>query len=332
MVEAYFGPTGHEGLLSTMRYERPPVVVDRKPGTSDAPASAPLPGSSRPPSVRPAAGAPASRDEPPSTAKPRKRESFRPPELGPLPDYAAQARRPAPDADEPDSDRGKPASVPEPAARKEAEHAPEPAHTPSTRPPSSAAHVAVAPPASAPVLAPGPAIIAAGLGERPRVGREVRSDRPPPHPPPTRITNRPSLFNPLGGAPLEQPRSDPKRAAADFESRHRASAAPPVTPPPVLAPRPRVPELLPPPLPRPEAEAQGDGTHEPDDEPTVLQPRPSPEALGLAPGAGRIRATYATLPSMSAVVPPSARPETATVGATAGDDEPGKPPTAGPTR
>ncbi len=39
MVEAYFGPPGREGLASTLRYERAPLIVGRKPGVSAAPES-----------------------------------------------------------------------------------------------------------------------------------------------------------------------------------------------------------------------------------------------------------------------------------------------------
>jgi hypothetical protein len=49
---------------------------------------------------------------------------------------------------------------------------------------------------------------------------------------------------------------------------------------------------------------------ESDDEATIVRDRPSAEELGLTPAAQRaprVRATYSTLASMTAVVPPSAR-------------------------
>jgi hypothetical protein len=73
--------------------------------------------------------------------------------------------------------------------------------------------------------------------------------------------------------------------------------------------------LLPPPPPR--AETPHDRPSEPDDEPTMLQPRPSPEALGLtggAQGGGAPPRTpaqpriVATLASMPAIASPNPRP------------------------
>jgi len=106
----------------------------------------------------PAPGIPAASGDPPGVARTTvapalagkpERQPLDPSEPGPMPDYAAQAQRPAPDADEADSEP----------------------------------HVAVAPRPSEPVNACDPGIVAAGLGQRPSFGRERHRDRPPPRGP-----------------------------------------------------------------------------------------------------------------------------------------------------
>ncbi len=62
-----------------------------------------------------------------------------------------------------------------------------PSRGPSRVPGPSAAHVGLAPPASAPVLPSGPAIIAAGLGARPKRAREETGEQPFDEDEPTQI-------------------------------------------------------------------------------------------------------------------------------------------------
>jgi len=259
-------------------------------------------------------------DAPPGSAsaadRKRAREPFKPPSLAPAPDYAAQARRPAPDAEVAPESTPEAATIavpglvpaaprpampppapavmepelPGPAAPELPANAAETARVPTTRPSSSkrastagAAPVAVAPPGSAPVLAPAPGIVAAGLGERPR---EVRSERPAPHLPLRRATL-------LGIPPATTP---PPASVAPARSlgplpTPAAPARLPGSPAPVA----------------PSVDTRDERTSElDDDEPTRLGPRPSPQQLGLAPAVDRH--IVATLASMPAVVPTSTRP------------------------
>ena len=338
------------------------------PGTSPEPA----PSSSR-------AGALAPAEDGASGGK-RTREPFKPPSLAPPPNYAEQARRPAPDAEDvestpgnsgtpapaapaaratvrppalsreaPELCRGAPDTTRKPGAapisrerpavttrpdlatlardldvadQAQADQALEPTRIPTMRPPprnqqapvASVVHVAVAPPASAPVWAPAPGIIAAGLGERPDGRREARSERPPPHKPP-QPARKPTL---LGIPPPTTVR--PPMTAAPISPR----PLPAVVPPPPRAPEPSSPSTggtL-----APVALSPSDDDLDSEDEATRVGPRPSPEALGLAPdaqGALPRRRIYATLASMPSAVPVSGRraPTVRVIEAAATDDD-----------
>jgi hypothetical protein len=219
--------------------------------------------------------------------------------------------------------RQRPAVIPRPdltalrrdlddADQAQADQAPAP-RVPTTRPPpssqqapvASGAHASIAPPGSAPVLAPGPGITAAGLGPRPD-GTRGGDPRPAPHPPP-----QPARRATLLGIPPPPATARPLPAVSAPPPRVHQPTQPSGTIAPV-------------------ANASVDDS-EPDDEPTRMAARPSPEALGLAPvapgaqGAPPVRAIHATLASMPSVVPVAARPATTVAvieaGAGAADDD-----------
>lgn len=192
-------------------------------------------------------------------------------------------------------------------------------HVPIPRLPSSrrgsaasTTHASIAPPASAaPALPSQPGITASGLGSRPDGRRETEGARLAPHPLPTRKRtilgiNPPSAAPPVSARPLPTVTSPPARAIQPSQTGETSAAVARI------------------------ASASGDTTggaaivarpgrlllslgddFDLDEEATKILDRPSPEALGLAPGAlgaPRVRAMYSTLASMTAVVPPSARP------------------------
>ncbi len=177
---------------------------------------------------------------------------------------------------------------------------------------ASTTHPSVAPPASAaPPLPPQPGITASGLGSRPDGRRETEGARSVPHPLPTRKPTIPGI-NPLSVAPAGSARPLPTVTPPP------ARAVPPLQPGETSATAARI------------ARASGDttggaamvarpgllllsldGDFDLEEEATTVIDRPSPEDLGLVPGTQgrpRVRTTYSTLASMTAVVPPSARP------------------------
>jgi hypothetical protein len=336
MVEAFFGQAGRDGLLSSVRYERAPVIIGHTPG------------SSRPPSGRPVAGGPASSDGPPSTVGRPKRERLAPGADAPEPAVRDERElvRPPPIArDEPElrQDRPveterKPGSAPSsrqrPAVTAEsdrsalvralddsdqaqAEEAPQPSqgfaplHAADAEvEAASGTHGAGAPPVSGPV-APDASLRAAGL-QRPLAGREIRSEAPPPHKPPVKSV-RPSLLGGVtGGTPTERPPRAAARAATPTPTRARAPSQPVTSDVPV-------PVALLSAAPvglggddeatfKHPGKAPFSGVRSEDfddeEEQTRVADRPNAEALAPKPG---IRASHATLPSMPSVVPASAR-------------------------
>ncbi|MEP7124055.1 MAG: hypothetical protein ABJE95_24220 [Byssovorax sp.] len=185
---------------------------------------------------------------------------------------------------------------------------------PSSRQASAASttHASVAPPASAgPALPSQPGITASGLGSRPDGRRETESMRPAPHPLPTRKRtilgiNPPSVPPPVSARPLPTVTPPPARAVQLSQPGETSASVAPIAGASgdtagsaAIVARPGL-FLL-----------SLDGDFDLEEEKTTVLDRPSPEALGLAPGAQgapRVRASYSTLASMTAVVPPSARP------------------------
>lgn len=345
-----------------------PAPGPAAPGTSDAralpPADEPMPGSSGPPKRYIIDGRIAAGTHGPPAAPldggNLTREPFRPPSLTPMPDYAADARRPAPDADDVDStpgDKGapdttrkpgsaprsreRPAVTPQPdlaalrrdldaADRAQADLEPQP-RVPTTRPqptsqqapPASRTHASIAPPGSAPALPPGPGIVAAGLGERPIDPRTQRGREPAPHAPPKPV-RRPTLLGitPPGSAPPPPVSVRP---------------LPAVAPPPPRSPAPSQPASV--------AEASpavalpsASGDFDDEDEVTRMGPRPSPAELAVAgapasvaegapaPAPAPARRIHATLASMPSVRPRArAAPEVNVVVAPSGDDDDQRP-------
>jgi hypothetical protein len=257
MVETLIGvvPGGCEGLVSTMSYQREPVIIGSKDGRSE---SRPL-GSTRPPSTRPPSTHPPSTHPPsaapaagasaaPEPAARGERGLVRPPpipreepelraggavETERKPGAAPSSRqRPAVTAE---SDRAALVRALDASDEAQADQAPATSHPASARPPSSGAHVAGSPPVSGRVVAVDPSLAAAGFARPQSVERVSRSERPP-HAPPAPIGKRPTLLGGIGAAPVEQPRSTPSRPAADFDGRRGASAAPAAgAPPPTQA-------------------------------------------------------------------------------------------------
>ena len=211
---------------------------------------------------------------------------------------------------------------------------------PSSRQASAASttHASIAPPASAALALPSqPGITASGLGSRPDGRRETEGARLAPHPLPTRKRtilgiNPPSAPPPVAARPLPTVTPPPARAVHPSQTGETsgtvariASANGDTIGGAAMVARPGfLPLLL-------------DGDFVLDEEATTILDRPSPGALGLAPaaqGTPRVRATYSTLASMTAVVPPSARPapEVKVVGADPpGDDDQRATPTPGDT-
>jgi hypothetical protein len=237
-----------------------------------------------------------------------------PPEL--RSDSPAGAPEPA-SAHAPEQRRaGPPTSAPDPSRA-----ATTPPPLPSQQPPASGAHVAVTPAVFGPVL---PGLVAAGLGKRPSGTHSAapvpRSDRRPPPPPP-----RPARTHTLVGLsevaspPLLAPASPPPLAPASRSPgaapapRSRPAPIARYAPPP--APVPSPPQLAPPVEPAPSLPRVASA--EDFDDATVVGERLTAEQLAqlglpVLDVDGRVvgRVQTKTLPSMTALAPPSLLPVT----------------------
>jgi hypothetical protein len=334
------------GYYLPLPEQAPPVVAPpgRSSARALGPTVEPAPALAPAPAVEPAAVEPGATSAP--TASPDPSESFQPPSIAPAELPARRAMRPPPLAREEPEPRGEhapettrkagaaPSSRKRPAVtapgdlatlaldldasdQAQADPAPEQrvsvTRLPSRRQASAASttHPSVAPPASAaPALPSQPGITASGLGSRPDGRRETEGPRPAPHPQPTRRRtivgiNPPSAPPPASARPLPTVTPPPARAVQPSQTGETSASAAPIV------------------------SASGDTTggaaivarsgllllslgddFESDDEATIVRDRPSAEELGLTPAAQRaprVRATYSTLASMTAVVPPSAR-------------------------
>lgn len=210
------------GEAARMMLARREVTISSAPAGTVAPLPKLSPDPESEDSPEPA-GSPrerATRVDAPRSSGPRNRlrDSSKAPDLGPTPSYAEQARRPAPDADDPPESPPDARLAAEPAARVSQTVLP-----PPPQPPGSRANMAIAPPGSAPRLSPEPGIIAASLGGRPSEKRSSISERPPPHAPPRKRT--------LAGIP---PAPQPQRIAATLASMPAVAPVSPRAAPSVL--------------------------------------------------------------------------------------------------
>ena len=373
IVEAVFGgdpgrAQPSQGVVYLRETPRAPPDT-APPGAPPAPA---VPGTARAGAARtstdPAPGAPGSTragglapaEEGGSAAR-RAREPFKPPSLAPPPNYAEQARRPAPDAEEVGSTSGN-TGTPSPSAPATRQTVRPPALPPGEPELHHGAPETTRKPGAAPISRERPAVtprldlatLARDLDAADQApADQVPEARDPTTRPPPSSQQAPAAGivaaglgeRPQGRHEARSERPPPHRPPQPARKPTLLGIPPPATARPLAAPPPVSARLLPavaPPPPRPPeppprstgeslapvalGASPRDDDFDFEDEATRVGPRPAPGGVGSAAGAQEApprRRIYATLASMPSIVPANRRPPSAVsvIEAAAFDDD-----------